>query len=516
MAVRGNFPTTPIPPSVVPTIFRFYVEEIKQHQSSDNKMTNETYKILIVDDEELILNMISCLLSCARYTLYTAGNGKDAIELAQRINPDLVLLDMVMPELDGVEICRILKSTEETSQIPVIMLTGHTDRDAKIMCLSAGANDFLEKPFDNLELKMRVKNLLEFKKYADTSRSNKLLLKSKTLLEGKNRELEAALNDRFSFQNIITTSAVMKKTLKLAVRVAASPQTTVIIYGESGCGKEVLSRAIHFSGGSTAGGFVAINCAAIPEALLESELFGHVRGAFTGADREREGKFSQARGGTLLLDEIGDMPLGLQAKLLRVLEERTFEKIGSNEPVAVDCRVIVATNRDLPEMIAAGRFREDLFHRINVYPITIPPLRKRREDIPLLVDYFLNIFRQHLGKKLPGVSQKTLDELLAYRWPGNVRELRNCLERATIVCDGLIQPEHLSICNSRVTGSIGANTEADPQAGGAIDYHFSFRPDVLSMEAVTRQVLDITLDWCQGNKSQAASLLGVSRNKFYR
>jgi DNA-binding NtrC family response regulator len=479
-------------------------------------MTNETYTILIVDDEEPNRKLMSRLLSCDQYTLHTAGNGIEAVELAKRINPDLVLLDVLMPGQDGAETCRILKNTEETSQIPVIMLTASLDKDVKLHCLRAGANDFLAKPVDDFELQLRVNNLLEFRRHAETRKSNELLEQSKASLEAKNRELASALQDRFNFQNIITSSPVMKKELELAVRVAASPLTTVVIYGESGCGKEVLSRAIHIAGGGMPGGFVAVNCAAIPEALLESELFGHVRGAFTGADREREGKFSQARGGTLLLDEIGDMPLVLQAKLLRVLEGRSFEKVGSNEPIPVNCRVLVATNRDLPEMIATGRFREDLFHRINVYPITIPPLRERREDIPLLVGHFLDIFRQHQGKTLPGISKQALDEMLAYRWPGNVRELRNCLERAAIVCDGLIQPAHLSICNCRVTSSVGANIEADLAAGDAINYHFAFHPDIVSLEAVTRRVLDITLEWCKGNKSQAASLLNVSRNKFYR
>ena len=478
-------------------------------------MSDETFKILIVDDEELNLNLLSLLLSGDQYILDTAGNGKEAIELALRVSPDLILLDVVMPELDGIETCKILKESEGTSQIPVIMLTGRPDKEMKLRCLRAGANDFLAKPIDPDELQLRVNNLLEFKRYADTRRANELLQKNKEILEEKTRELEAALKDRFNFHDIITTSPVMKRALKLAVRVAASPQTTVVIYGESGCGKEVLSRAIHFAGG-TPGAFVAVNCAAIPEALLESELFGHVRGAFTGADRDREGKFSQARGGTLLLDEIGDMPLGLQAKLLRVLEGRTFEKVGANETIPVNCRVIIATNQDLPKMIAAGRFREDLFHRINIYPITIPPLRERRADIPLLVDHFLATFRQHQGKQLPGVSQKALDELLAYDWPGNVRELRNCLERATIVSDGLIQPEHLIIYNSRVTSSDEANSEAALAASGAITYHFAFNPNEISLEAITRRVLAITLDWCQGNKSQAATLLGVSRNKFYR
>jgi DNA-binding NtrC family response regulator len=479
-------------------------------------MTNETFKILIVDDDPLNLKLLSRLLSCDQYTLYTAANGKDALELAQRRSPDLVLLDVVMPELDGIETCKILKESEGTSQIPVIMLTGRPDKEMKLRCLRAGANDFLSKPIDAVELQLRVSNFLEFKRYADTRRANERLQQSKEILEEKTRELEAALKDRFNFQDIITTCPVMKSALELAVRVSASPQTTVVIYGESGCGKEVLSRAIHFAGGGKVGGFVAVNCAAIPEALLESELFGHVRGAFTGADRDREGKFSQARGGTLLLDEIGDMPLGLQAKLLRVLEGRTFEKVGANETIPVNCRVIIATNRDLPEMIASGRFREDLFHRINVYPITIPPLRQRRDDIPLLVEHFLETFRQHQGKQLPGVSPRALDELFAYPWPGNIRELRNCLERAAIVCDGLIQPAHLIICNSTGTNrDRGAEAEVLP-TGVAITYHFAFNPNLVSMEAITRRVLDITLDWCQGNKSQAASLLSVSRNKFYR
>jgi DNA-binding NtrC family response regulator len=454
-------------------------------------MPNE--KILLVDDEDANLRLLTQWLVPLGYDIELASNGEEAVRKARAGRPDLIILDIMMPVMDGYEACGILKADPETKNIPIIMVTALHDRESRLKSLSVSANDFLSKPVDQTELTVRVKNLLMIKAYEDFM-------------------LNHNLPERFSFQSIITTSPVMKKALKLAVRVTASPQTTVIIYGESGCGKEVLSRAIHFAGGGMLGGFVAVNCAAIPEALLESELFGHVRGAFTGADREREGKFSQARRGTLLLDEIGDMPLGLQAKLLRVLEGRTFEKVGSNEPIPVDCRVIVATNRNLPEMIAAGRFREDLFHRINVYPITIPPLRERPEDIPLLVDHFLGTFRKHQGKQLPGISQQALDELLAYRWPGNVRELRNCLERATIVCDGLIQPEHLYISHSNIT----ANIEADPPAGGAIDYHFAFSPDMVSMDAVTHRVLDITLEWCKGNKSKAAALLKVSRNSFYR
>ena len=291
-----------------------------------------------------------------------------------------------------------------------------------------------------------------------------------------------------------------------------SPRTTISLTGESGVGKEVLARAVHFASGCLPGNFVAVNCAAIPEALLESELFGHVRGAFTGAERDREGKFSLARGGTLLLDEIGDMPLSLQAKLLRVLEERTYEKVGTNTPLPADFRVIVATHRNLADLVRLGVFREDLFHRINVVPIAIPPLRERKEDIPLLVDFYLDTFRRHQGKALPGVSRKATALLSSYSWPGNIRELRNVLEYAAIlVSDELIRPEHLRL--PKIIPSTGA------LATNVIDYQISLPLEELSLDAildtVTSKVLDLTLQRCGGNKSQAANLLKVNRKRFY-
>jgi len=300
----------------------------------------------------------------------------------------------------------------------------------------------------------------------------------------------------------------------MSARVASSPKTTISLTGESGVGKEVLARAIHFSAGGLPVNFVAVNCAAIPESLLESELFGHVRGAFTGAERDREGKFSLARGGTVLLDEIGDMPLALQAKLLRVLEERIYEKVGANTHLPVDFRVIVATHRNLVQLVLQGKFREDLLHRINVFPINIPPLRERREDIPLLIEFFLNQFRQHHGKALPGVSKMAIDLLTAHSWPGNIRELRNVLEYASImVSDELIRPSHLRLPNAALPspGLPDANT---------VDYNISLSLDDLSLEDIvetfTRKVLNLTLQRCGGNKSQAASLLKVNRKKFYR
>jgi transcriptional regulator with PAS, ATPase and Fis domain len=292
----------------------------------------------------------------------------------------------------------------------------------------------------------------------------------------------------------------------LAEKVSASPRTTVSIRGESGVGKEVLARAIHFAGGGLPCNFVAVNCAAIPDTLLESELFGNVKGAFTGADKDRDGKFAQAKGGTLLLDEIGDMPLALQTKLLRVLEERVYEKIGSNKRLPADFRVISASCRSLETLVERGEFRNDLLHRLNIFPITIPALRERKEDIPMLADHFLSIFRRHQGKPLPGVSPNAMNALIQHPWPGNIRELRNRLERAAImVSDGLIRREHLGFVNEPT---------ASPE--GKVELCISFDPEELSLEAIVKRVLEDTLRQCGGNKSLAAQRLKINRKMFNR
>jgi len=290
--------------------------------------------------------------------------------------------------------------------------------------------------------------------------------------------------------------------------VAAYPRTTVALYGESGVGKEVLARAIHVASGCSPATFIAVNCAAIPETLLESELFGHVKGAFTGADSSREGKCRRALGGTLFLDEIGDMPLSLQAKLLRVLEERVFESVGSDISQAADFRIIVATHRDLHELSRQGQFRTDLFYRLNVFPLTIPPLRERKEDIPALVDHFLESFRQNQGKSLPEISLPALDSLVSHDWPGNVRELRNRLEYATIMSNGeFIEPRHLQLKNhSFPPPTITADT---------ISLHFEFTSEEFSYDEVVRRLMNWALQQSGNNKSAAARLLKTSRKLFY-
>jgi len=447
-------------------------------------------RILIVDDEEVSCLSLKGTLQRLGYEVFYASNGLEALTLLAEQPVSLVISDLVMPEMDGIQLMR--QAQQRSPGLPFVVLTAQSSVSSAVAAMKLGAFDYLEKPVNPETLDVIIQRALKFSRLAE-----------------ENIQLQQHFRERFSFQNIITHSPAMRQVLELAARAAASPRTTICLAGESGVGKEVLCRAIHFASGCLPGSFVAINCAAIPESLLESELFGHVRGAFTGADQEREGKFSLARGGTVLLDEIGDMPLSLQAKLLRVLEERTYEKVGANKSLPADFRVIVATHRDLGKMVQNGTFREDLFHRINVVPLDIPPLRERKEDIPLLADHFLNLFRQHQGKSLPGISKKAMDLLTAHTWPGNIRELRNVLEYAVLmVSDELIRPGHLRL-------NI-APPVPDGQLTTATDYIISLSPEELSLDNITATILDMTLQRCGGNKSQAAAMLKVNRKMFYR
>jgi DNA-binding NtrC family response regulator len=454
-----------------------------------------TATILIVDDEEIFLLSLKNNLARLGYAVVPATTGREALTLLKEQSVDLVITDLNMPEMDGIELLNLIKELHPS--LPVVVFTAQGSIESAVDAIRLGAFDFLEKPFNPQTFDLVLCRALEFGR-----------------LSGENQRIRGHYSERYSFQNIVTQSPAMRQVLELAARMAESPKTTISLTGESGVGKEVLARAIHFASGGIGANFVAVNCAAIPESLLESELFGHVRGAFTGADRDRDGKFTLAKGGTILLDEIGDMPLLLQAKLLRVLEERTFEKIGSNSPLRADFRVIVATHRNLAGQVQSGTFREDLYYRINVVPMTIPPLRERKEDIPLLVDFFLKLFRKHQGKVLPGVSKKSLELLKAYKWPGNIRELRNVLEYATIlISDELIRPEHLRL-------PVTQQPVSASQGGDMIDYHVTLPVEGLTLEAIqndfTGKILDITLKRCLGNKTKAASILKVNRKIFYR
>ncbi|MFZ4438697.1 MAG: sigma-54-dependent transcriptional regulator [Syntrophales bacterium] len=452
--------------------------------------------ILAVDDQGSFRFLLQQQLSNAGFAPLMAGSAEEALAILEKQPVDLILSDLVMPETDGLAF--LAQARERFSSVPFILLTAHGTVATAVEALKLGAFDYLEKDCPPDELQITIQRALTYHSLAR-----------------ENEQFKEHFQQQYSFQNIVTVSPQMGEVLKIAAGVVNAPRTTVAIFGESGCGKEVLARAIHFAGGGMPAGFVGVNCAAIPEALLESELFGHRRGSYTGAEYDREGKFSQAKGGTILLDEIGDMPLGLQAKLLRVLEERAFEAIGSDRPIAVECRIVITTHHDLLRLVEEGCFRKDLYHRVNVFPIVIPPLRERLADIPILVDYFMKLNRNDLGKSLPGVSEKGMDKLLAYQWPGNVRELRNCLERAAILVPvgELIRPEQLS------TAAPGASPQTPPQlqpAPGEFDYALSFTSAEISLETVTNRILDITLERCEGNKSKAASILKVNRKMFYR
>ncbi len=451
---------------------------------------NAKARILIVDDKQSFRFMTKGYLDDAGYQAVCVASAAEALIELEQAPFDLVLSDMVMPEIDGVMLLRQVRNQHK--QLPFVLITAHGTVDSAVAAMKEGADDYLLKPLNWDELLVVVERLLE----------------NAQLRISYDRMLDAE-REQFSFQNITSRSPAMGGVLTAAQQVASSARTTVSIFGESGVGKEVLARAIHVSSGQSLTNFVAVNCAAIPETLLESELFGHVKGAFTGADRDREGKCSRANGGTLFLDEIGDMPLSLQPKLLRLLEERVYDKIGSDRQTSANFRIIVATHKNLYECCNKGTFRLDLYHRLNIFPITIPPLRERRQDILQLAEHFLDSFRHHQGKPLPGLSKSALDRLMSHDWPGNVRELRNLLEYATIVSNGdLIRPEHLRL---QAVSSVHHEVSTTDQ----ITLTLNFTPEDFSLDAASNQIIEWAMDKCNRNKSSAARLLKVSRKLFY-
>jgi len=449
---------------------------------------NSELRILVVDDKPSFRFLVTEFIADAGYMAAGVGSADEAMQELARMPYDLVISDLVMPDADGIELLR--RVHRQWPELPFILITAHGSVESAVAAMKEGADDYLLKPLNRDELLVVVGRLLE-----------------NTRIRAGHARMLAAQKEEFSFQNIRSGSQAMGIVLKAAQQVAASPRTTVAVYGESGVGKEVLARAIHLASGHDLTTFVPVNCAAIPETLLESELFGHVKGAFTGADREREGKCARARTGTLFLDEIGDMPLALQTKLLRLLEERVYEKVGADTPQAADFRVIIATHRNLEERCRDGAFRLDLFHRLNTFPLILPPLRERREDIPQLSEHFLGIFRSQQGKRLPGLSSAALNDLCAYDWPGNIRELRNRLEYAAIVTNGeLIQPEHLNL---------GMVSHDQTAAGDRIVVHFDFAANEFSLDAVHKRLTAWAMDRSNQNKSAAARLLKTTRKIFY-
>jgi two-component system NtrC family response regulator len=433
-----------------------------------------SHHVLVVDDEAAQRQVLAGFLRRCGYRVSEASGADAALAIVARETVDLVLSDIRMPGRSGAELLEEVRSLNP--EVPVILMTAYGSIASAVGAMKRGAADYLTKPIDLDELEILVARTLE-----------------RRALESENRELRRVLEGRYRLEGLETANARMAEAINTAARAAPS-RATILIRGESGTGKELLARAIHYASPRRQKPFVAVNVAALPETLVESELFGHERGAFTGADRERRGRFELADGGTLLLDEIGDLPRATQVKLLRVLQERAFERLGGTRTITVDVRVIAATNRDLEAAVREGSFREDLYYRLNVVTVEVPPLRERREDIPLLVEKFVARFAAEAGRPIEGVSREALDQLVRYAYPGNVRELENIVQRAVVLARG-----------PRITtADLPLHLGAPPgEAGDAGTF-------VERVAAFERRLIVEALDRAQGVRTRAARELGMS------
>ena len=440
--------------------------------------------LLIVDDEASLRDFLTIVFEEDGCHVETADSLAEARAALQKQEPDLILCDLMLPDGSGLDLLREVKA--QSPSVAIIMITAHTSAKSAVDALKAGAFDYIAKPFDIDELKIIVRNAVERKE-----------------LEDENLHLRSALEERFTFSNIIGRSTRMQEIFSIVQRIART-NSTVLISGDSGTGKELIARAIHYNSGRR-GKFVSINCGALPENLLESELFGHERGAFTGAIREKRGLFAEADRGTIFLDEIGETSLAMQIKLLRVLQDRVVRRVGSNSETQVDVRVIAATNRDLAEAIRNGTFREDLFYRINVIPIELPPLRQRRDDIPLLVDHFIARYSKQIEIPHKKISADAMRAIEKYHWPGNVRELENVIERMIA-----LEPSEVLTTKSLpdavlVGATIPYATFDLPEEGISLQDHLESIGKIFMLKALERS---------GGKQTQAAELLKMSFRSF--
>jgi len=438
-------------------------------------------KILVVDDDRGILNLLKLRLEAAGYAITLMENGTEAVAQATEEIYDLAIVDLRIGEEDGIVVLEQLLQRQPT--LPVIIATAHATIDSAVEATKKGAYDYLPKPFDTSQLLHRVAKALEMHR-----------------LKGEVEQLRTLVQERYHFDNIIATSSSMQQILHQVAQIAAT-EATVCIYGESGTGKELIAKATHIASRRALGPFVAINCGAIPEGLLESELFGHLKGAYTGADRTRKGLLQQANGGTLFLDEIGELPLALQVKFLRVLQEQEFYPLGSEQPTKVNIRLVAATNQNLEKAVAEKKFREDLYYRIHVMPIFLPPLRERLGDVGPLAQHFLQRFTQAMEKDVQGFTPEALQRLQWYDWPGNVRELANVIERAVVMASTtLITPDLLLLGKREALTTQPAPLTTLRQA----------------RELFERNYLIQVLTSMKGHVSQAAETAGKDRAEFYR
>jgi DNA-binding NtrC family response regulator len=439
-----------------------------------------TFSILVVDDEKNIRDGLAKSLSLDGYTTFTAEDGEKALMIMQAEEIDLVITDLRMPKLTGEDLLRRLSEAWPT--VSVIVLTGHGTIENAVQAMRDGAFDFLTKPVNLDRLSLLVKRALS---------TRDLVL--------QHRAMQEELEKHKQTSAMIGKSPAMRRLIELVQQVAPT-RASVLITGESGVGKEVVADAIHNLSGRKDQPFIKVHCAALSESLLESELFGHEKGAFTGAVSRKRGRFELAHKGTIFLDEIGEIEQSVQIKILRVLQERNFERVGGEETVDVDVRIVAATNRDLKKEIEEGRFREDLYYRLNVVNIQIPPLRERREDIPLLTAHYLKQFSDENGKQIEGMDNKARAALYNYSWPGNIRELRNTLESAVVLC----------------RGTILSQDDLPPHIADSHDESFIRIPRGATMAEAEREVIRSTLLSEKGNKSRAADILGIGRKTLHR
>lgn len=434
-------------------------------------------RILVVEDEEKLRRVIELQLLSAGFDVDKAATAEEGLRIVDRA--DMVLTDLKLPNMDGLEFLGLIR--RQNAVAPVVMMTAFGTVETAVAAMKAGATDFLLKPFSLDHLMQVVSKALEMRALRD-----------------ENRQLKQELGRRYEFDNIIGRSPAMQEIFATIERVGPS-RATVLLTGESGVGKDLIARAIHFHSPRKDRPLVKINCTAIPENLMESELFGYEKGAFTGANTSKPGKFEQADTGTVFLDEIGDVPAVIQVKLLRVLQEREFERLGSNTTRHIDVRLVAATNQDLRAALEQGTFREDLYYRLNVVPINIPPLRERKQDIPFLANHFVKKLAPDTGGRVEKITDAGMEKLLAYHWPGNVRELENVIERSLVMAAGT----QLDAADIKLEAAPRPRAQSDGPA---------FLPAGMSLDEYEQEIIREALKRAEGNKSQAARLLGLTRN----
>jgi two-component system NtrC family response regulator len=432
--------------------------------------------ILLIDDDESLRRVMEFSLAEAGYAVSAVPGGEEGLRLFEKNSFDAVVTDITMRGMGGMEVLKRVQ--ERDARVPVIIITAYGTIESAVEAMKQGAFDYVTKPFNRDELRLILERALRMRR-----------------LEHENVELRAEIRDRHRFEGMIGNSEKVRSVMDMAGRVAVS-DASVLITGESGTGKELLAKGVHYNSPRADGPFVAVNCAAIPETLIESELFGHVKGAFTGAVRDKEGKFERAGGGTLFLDEIGELRIDLQAKILRALQEKTVDRVGGSRPVPVDVRVIAATNRDIERAVKDGKFREDIYYRLSVITLHMPPLRERKEDIPLLVEYFLKKYNPSVEVAL---EPEALAALMAYGWPGNVRELENAIERASVLRRGNVISRS-ELPDRLIRGAMGVE-----------DIILNLPEEGISLEDLEKSLIVKALEKHKGNQTRAAEYLGITR-----